>query len=266
VSQHQDPASTGAAATNKAVVLALAKQIASIGGNAQDALQSGTFKPGNLNDNTGKGNTCDDANDTVGCIISQKLIVDDATAAEIDAAVKGAGAAAAAPAAGAAAATPAAAAAAAAATTVDTASLIAAAQAVAAAQGTVAAANFASDLAAATGGAAVAAAATPAAAAAAAAATPAAAAAAAATPAAAAGGNQQKFTGALGGAPPPVVPGGKGFIVDNSQFINLAGALGRSCDVQHNACSTAANSKKQAGLTSVSQCDAQNTQCHALIK
>jgi hypothetical protein len=209
VSQHQDPASTGAAATNKAVVLALAKQIASIGGNAQDALQSGTFKPGNLNDNTGKGNTCDDANDTVGCIISQKLIVDDATAAEINAAVGAKGAAAAAAPAKAAAAP---------------AKAAAATKAVAATE-------------------------------------------AAATPAAAAaGGNQQKFTGALGGAPPPVVPGGKGFIVDNSQFINLAGALGRSCDVQHNACSAAANSKKQAGLTSVSQCDAQNTQCHALIK
>jgi hypothetical protein len=184
-------------------VLALAKQIASIGGNAQDALQSGTFKPGNLNDNTGKGNTCDDANDTVGCIISQKLIVNDATAAEINAAVGAKGAAAAA--------------------------------ATAPAKAAAAPAKAATE--------------------------------AAATPAAAAtGGNQQKFTGALGGAPPPVVPGGKGFIVDNSQFINLAGALGRSCDVQHNACSAAANSKKQAGLTSVSQCDAQNTQCHALIK
>lgn len=55
ISQHQDPASTGAAATNKAIVLELAKQIASIGGNPQDALKSGTFAPGNLGDTTAKG-------------------------------------------------------------------------------------------------------------------------------------------------------------------------------------------------------------------
>jgi hypothetical protein len=89
ISQHQDPASAGAAATNKAITLALAKQIASIGGNPQTALKSGTFKAGSTSDNTGKGNTCDDANDKVGCIISQNLLVEDATAAEIDAAVKG---------------------------------------------------------------------------------------------------------------------------------------------------------------------------------
>ena len=89
VSQHQDPASTGAAATNKAIVLALAQQIASIGGNAQDALQSGTFAPGQIGDPTAKGNTCDVADDTAGCIVSQNLLVDDATADEINAAVAG---------------------------------------------------------------------------------------------------------------------------------------------------------------------------------
>lgn len=55
LSQHQDPASTNAAATNKDIALELAKQIASIGGDPQDALQSGTFAPGNVNDPTGKG-------------------------------------------------------------------------------------------------------------------------------------------------------------------------------------------------------------------
>ena len=55
ISQHQDPASSNAAATNKAVVLALAQQIASVGGDPQDALKSGTFAPGNVNDSTGKG-------------------------------------------------------------------------------------------------------------------------------------------------------------------------------------------------------------------
>jgi hypothetical protein len=89
ISQHQDPASSGAAATNKAIVLELAKQITAVGGDAQDALQSGTFKPGNLSDDTGKGNTCDVAGDDEGCIFSQNLLVDDATAAEISAAVAG---------------------------------------------------------------------------------------------------------------------------------------------------------------------------------
>ncbi|KAF8758490.1 hypothetical protein RHS01_02985 [Rhizoctonia solani] len=76
VTQHQDPAAQGAATKNKAIVLALAKQIASIGGNPQDALETGTFQPGDLNDATAKGNTCD-----------RNLIVLDATADEITAAV-----------------------------------------------------------------------------------------------------------------------------------------------------------------------------------
>jgi hypothetical protein len=89
ISQHQDPASSGAAATNKAITLELAKQIASIGGNPQDALKSGTFAPGDVNDATAKGNTCDTADDVQGCIFTQNLLVEDATAAEIDAAVSG---------------------------------------------------------------------------------------------------------------------------------------------------------------------------------
>jgi hypothetical protein len=90
----QDPASAGAAAANKAVTLELAKQIASIGGDAQTALKSGTFAPGSTSDNTGKGFTCDDANDPTGCIFTQNLLVEDATAAEISAAAGGAAAAA----------------------------------------------------------------------------------------------------------------------------------------------------------------------------
>lgn len=58
ITQHQDPASVGAAETNKAITLELAAQIAAIGGDPLLALQSGTFAPGDLNDNTGKGNTC----------------------------------------------------------------------------------------------------------------------------------------------------------------------------------------------------------------
>ncbi len=48
ITQHQDPAADGAAAGNKAIVLALAQQIATIGGNPLDALQSGTFAPGEV--------------------------------------------------------------------------------------------------------------------------------------------------------------------------------------------------------------------------
>jgi hypothetical protein len=92
ISQHQDPASPGAAAINKAIVLELAKQIQAVGGNPQDALKSGTFAPGSLSDTSGKGNTCDTTNDPIGCIFTQNLLVPDATAAEIEAAVGGAGA------------------------------------------------------------------------------------------------------------------------------------------------------------------------------
>jgi len=98
--QHQDPASPGAAELNKAIVLELAKQIASIGGDPQDALKSGTFAPGEIGDPTGAGNTCDVADDPVGCIFTQNLLVPDVSAEEIDAAVAGISAEAAAPAAG----------------------------------------------------------------------------------------------------------------------------------------------------------------------
>ncbi|KAI4252168.1 MAG: hypothetical protein LQ352_004429 [Teloschistes flavicans] len=89
ISQHQDPASPGAAAANKAVTLALAKQIASVGGDPQQALKSGTFAPGDVNDPTAKGNSCDTIDDEPGCIFTQNLLVEDATAAEISAAVAG---------------------------------------------------------------------------------------------------------------------------------------------------------------------------------
>ena len=66
-------------------MLELAKQIASIGGDPQQALESGTFAPGQIGDPTAQGNTCDDANDSEGCIFTQNLLVDDATADEINA-------------------------------------------------------------------------------------------------------------------------------------------------------------------------------------
>jgi hypothetical protein len=388
IQQHQDPASTNAAAVNKAIVLELAKQIASVGGDPLDALKSGTFAPGKIGDNTGKGNTCDDANDAAGCIVSQNLLVPDATEDEINAAVggasssssSGAAAASASDAACASAATvtvtagsdatqaassTSEAASAATAVAVATSSSIGdfgkcsvpqiefatgfdnrketsfqpvdktsfnhgSAQAIsiitqaicdtlvnscgadATAKATCAAAQAAANAAppktgidadifngffgiktdfrdveavddqgnpiagstggsvsvavtgaAETGAAATAAAATTDAAAATAAAATTTAAAAAATTAAAASGNIQTFTGALGGlSAPPVTAGGKGFVVDGSEFLQQAAALGRSCDVQHNLCANAANS---GGAFSVGDCDTQNNACHAAI-
>lgn len=46
LSQHQDPASDNAAATNKGITLALAQQLAGIGADPLLALESGTFAPG----------------------------------------------------------------------------------------------------------------------------------------------------------------------------------------------------------------------------
>ena len=65
--------------------------VASGGGDPQLALRSGTFEPGDIGDQTGAGNTCDDATDDAGCIFTQNLIVNDATPDDIDAAVAAGG-------------------------------------------------------------------------------------------------------------------------------------------------------------------------------
>jgi len=233
ISQHQDPASTGAAATNKAIVLTLAQQIASIGGNPQDALKSGTFAPGTIGDPTAKGNTCDNIVDE-GCINADNLLVDDATADEINSAVSGVSAASAT----------------AAAAADDSSSTSASAAAVATAASSDAASCAAPVTVTVTAGAA---------------ATTAAEVAVSTAAAAASGSNLQTFTGAVGGSlPPAVTTGGKGFVVageTGDSFLNLAAALQRSCSIQHNACADAANSG--AAGTTVADCDTQNTQCTA---
>ncbi|KAJ4001695.1 hypothetical protein F5050DRAFT_1708057 [Lentinula boryana] len=265
ISQHQDPASDGAAATNKAVVLALAQQIASIGGDPQDALKSGTFAPGTIGDPTAAGNTCDNIVDE-GCINADNKLVEDATADEINAAVSGVAASSVA-------------AATSAATDVATATASADSSAVTSVSSdgctseitvtetvTAAAAD-------ATSSAAVDVASTCAApvtvtvtASASAATDAVATASATATTSAAAGQNLQTFTGDVGGQlPPAVTAGGRGFVVageTGDSFLNVSAALQRSCSIQHNACADAANSGAAAGVT-VSDCDTQNTQCTA---
>jgi hypothetical protein len=77
------------------------------------------------------------------------------------------------------------------------------------------------------------------------------------------GENIQAFTGTLGGTAPPVISstGDRPFEVNGDTFVGSGAALGRSCDVQHNACANAANSGQLAG--GVAQCEEQSTECKA---
>ncbi|KAK7469142.1 hypothetical protein VKT23_003632 [Stygiomarasmius scandens] len=231
IQQHQDPASDNAATVNKNIVLELAKQIAAVGGDPVDALKSGTFAPGQIGDPTAAGNTCDDANDPNGCIFTQNLLVPDATEDEINAAVAGVSAGA-----GASSGANNAGNGAAAGSADEACSTVTVT--VSAAQATATAAASDNNAAAGNNN--------------------------AAAGGAAAGANLQTFTGALGGATPPAVTaGGRGFVVEGSDdFLNVGAALGRSCDIQHNACANLANSG--AGF-SVGDCDQQNNQCRAAI-
>lgn len=63
-----------------------------------------------------------------------------------------------------------------------------------------------------------------------------------------------------GVSPPAVTAGGRGFVTNGADFLNLAAAVGRSCDVQHNQCANKANS---GGGFSVGDCDQQNNACRA---
>ncbi|KAK1447119.1 hypothetical protein CPAR01_04333 [Colletotrichum paranaense] len=241
LSQHQDPASDGAAKTNKAITLELAKQLSAIGADPQLALDAGTFEPGDVNDNTGAGNTCDDANDTEGCIFSQSLIVKDATPEEIDAAVAGgagnakSGGANSTGKAG------------------RSRNKSVLSRTILSQRDIEGTGAFASEMtrrqsknknknnnnadANANNSTADAATGTT---------------------------NVQTFTGTLGGPAPPVTSdpsADKPFSVNGATFLNAGAALQRSCAVQHNACANAANSG--SGDISVSDCDAQEDDCLA---
>lgn len=88
------------------------------------------------------------------------------------------------------------------------------------------------------------------------------------------GANLQTFTGALGGAAPPVTNTGdakRPFATNGDTFVALNGALGRSCDVQKNACARQANAGDasvgpRAVAEDVAQCEEQNKQCHAAFQ
>uniref|UniRef100_L2F9U8 Uncharacterized protein n=1 Tax=Colletotrichum fructicola (strain Nara gc5) TaxID=1213859 RepID=L2F9U8_COLFN len=226
-----DPATDNAAADNKAVTLELAKQLASIGGDPMLALESGTFAPGEKTDTTFKGNSCDDQNDPTGCIFTTKTLVLDATPDEINAAVAGikstitggTGELKA--------------------THIDINGLKAKNAAACAARSTNSNAQASANNSTGNGNTGN-----------------------TGNSGNAAGGtNVQTFTGSLGGAPPPVIQtsGTRPFSVNGDTFVGKNAALGRSCDVQHNACANAANSGKLTG--GVQQCEDQNTQCHAAI-
>ncbi|KAG9254863.1 uncharacterized protein F5Z01DRAFT_654992 [Emericellopsis atlantica] len=271
LASHQDPASPGAAETNKKITLELARQLAGIGADPNLALLSGTFAPGDLNDNTGAGLTCDTLEPDLGCIFSQKLLVLDATTDEIAAAVanvqptfaggKGgitaadivdlsqfsvAGGGAASPGGGNATeptetpATPIASAPAAIAT-----SCAAVPPPVCSAITTTVAADAMSSLMASMTSATVGQVTE--------------------SPVAPGSGsaNLQPFTGALGGPPPPVESsvGDRPFSTNGATFTGLSAALGRSCDVQHNKCANAANAGQLAG--GAAQCETQLSQCRA---
>ncbi|EFQ86229.1 hypothetical protein PTNB73_04600 [Pyrenophora teres f. teres] len=77
--------------------------------------------------------------------------------------------------------------------------------------------------------------------------------------------NLQPFTGALGGvAATPILDSGdakRPFSVKGDTFVNLAGAVQRSCDQQFNACANMANGGQ--GDFSTDDCQAQKQQCSA---
>ncbi|OBT59602.1 hypothetical protein VE04_00031 [Pseudogymnoascus sp. 24MN13] len=244
LSQHQDPAATGAAAKNKAITLELARQIASIGGDPTVALQSGTFAPGTIGDPTGAGNTCDTVDDVEGCIFSQNLLVEDATIDEINAAVAGvtAGGNAAAGGKAAAGGNAAAAGSTCPAQVTSTVTVVAAAATQAAANcpvqvtSTITVNAAGATQAPATGNAAT---------------------------GATAGTNIQTFTGSLGGAAPAITKsaGDRPFTVNGNTFVNIGAAFQRSCDIQNNACFNAVNSGALSGGTA--QCQQQQQACNA---
>ncbi|KAI0013035.1 hypothetical protein F4779DRAFT_613903 [Xylariaceae sp. FL0662B] len=225
IQQHQDPASEGAAELNKQITLDLAAQLASIGADPQLALQAGTFEPGDPDDPTGAGNTCDEEDDAVGCIFTQDLLVEDATADEIDEAVAAAGGDN---------------------NAGNAADDNAAGASVANNTASAGDANADSDAAADSANA-----------------DDSEAAGDNADATATSGVDVNAFTGDVGAAPVPVISStaDKPFSVNGAEFLNQGAAIQRACDVQKNACANAANGGDAD--VDVADCDAQQQQCVA---
>lgn len=268
LTQHQDPASDGAAAVNKGIALELAKQLALIGADPLLALEAGTFAPGDLNDNTGKGNSCDTDPNDPGCIFTDRLLVLDASIEEIQSAVAditptftGTGVLSA--------------------THINFAGLSIANGGVVTDAPSPDVTQLPDVTATATEDECVITTVTVTAGAAASSCsvitttvevgattlvTAAPVATQTATPVnngAGAGGNLQSFTGAIGAPAPPVVSGvgNRPFAVNGNSFNNINAALTRSCDIQKNLCFNAANGGNLAGGTA--QCEQQLTDCKA---
>ncbi|KAM7214635.1 hypothetical protein V8F06_009956 [Rhypophila decipiens] len=266
LTQHQDPASDGAAAINKAITLELAKQLALIGADPLLALETGTFAPGDLNDATGRGNACDTDPNDPGCIFTDRLLVLDASIEEVQAAVAditptftGTGVLSA--------------------THIDFAGLTVANGGVMTDAPSADVTELPGDVIATatddectqetvtvtvTEGSVCSVITTTVEVGATTLVTAAPVATQTATPVdAGVGANVQPFTGTLGGPAPPVVSGAgdRPFAVNGNTFNNIGAALIRSCDIQNNACFNAVNSGALAGGTG--QCADQLTACKA---
>ncbi|KAI5457177.1 hypothetical protein BGZ63DRAFT_337044, partial [Mariannaea sp. PMI_226] len=87
LTRHQDASWRDAGALNKAIVLELARQLASIGADPELALLSGTFAASGVSTIQSLNNYCDNEDLSLGCIFSQNLLVLDASRNEIAIAV-----------------------------------------------------------------------------------------------------------------------------------------------------------------------------------
>ena len=188
-------------------------------------------------DTSGKGNTCDTQNDSVGCIFSQNLLVEDATAAEVSAAAGGAAAPAA----------PAPSVSGGDASNNGSSSTNAVPATSTTAQAAVNSPNTPSTSSAAAAGATGAAGASGTS---------------SATPAV--GSNVQTFTGSLGGGAPAVVftGGARPFSTDNNTFTKAEAANQRSCSVQNNVCCDAVNHGQLQ--STIATCNQQEAACNAV--
>ncbi|KAJ3086255.1 hypothetical protein HK102_013365 [Quaeritorhiza haematococci] len=82
------------------------------------------------------------------------------------------------------------------------------------------------------------------------------------------GDNLQRFTGTLNGVTAPAVTqdGNQFQVAGNARFNNIQNALVRSCDVQNNQCANAFNGQRPGATNPVSECNRQQQECIALAR